>query len=86
MALPEIRLLRLAFLLLIRWPVPTDLCLTLPVAVIFTLLAIPLCVFCFGIRFFPESIIHQQTIETKYSTVLIEIIKGLFGKYSKRQD
>jgi hypothetical protein len=43
------RLLRLAFLVLIRW-LPWDLLrLTLPEAVIFTLLLKPLWVFCFGI-------------------------------------
>lgn len=46
---PAIFLLRLAFFPLIRWPPQERLYLTLPEAVILTLLLRPLCVFCFGI-------------------------------------
>jgi len=46
---PPIRLRRLAFLPLIRWLPQERLCLSLPVAVILTLLVNPLWVFCFGI-------------------------------------
>ena len=46
---PPIRLRRLAFLPLIRWPPQERLRLSLPVAVILTLLVKPLWVFCFGI-------------------------------------
>jgi hypothetical protein len=45
----RIRLLRLAFLVLIRWLPQDRLRLTLPEAVILTLLLKPLWVFCFGI-------------------------------------
>ena len=41
---------RLPFLLLIKWPEKLFLRLTFPEAVTLTLLAKPLCVFCFGIR------------------------------------
>ena len=50
-----IRRRRLAFLPLIRWPAPAFLCATLPVAVILTRLAKPLCVFCLGILMTFES-------------------------------
>jgi len=49
MAELPIRLRRLAFLPLIRWLPQERLRLTLPAAVIFTLLLKPLWVFCFGI-------------------------------------
>jgi hypothetical protein len=45
------RLLRFAFLPLIRCPQPGRLYLTLPVAVTFILLLSPLWVFCFGISY-----------------------------------
>jgi hypothetical protein len=55
---------RLAFLPLIRWPPPVCLRLTLPVAVIFTLLLNPLWVFCLGIWLIPlkslSEILHPK--------------------------
>ena len=48
-AVPVTRLRRLAFLPLIRWPLPARLRLTLPEAVILTLLLKPLWVFCLAI-------------------------------------
>jgi len=60
-----VRLRRLAFLPLIRWLPQERLRLTLPVAVILTLLLNPLWVFCFGIFKIPLRTYLKQSKDFK---------------------
>jgi len=77
----------LAFLPLIRCPPQERLRLTLPVAVILTLLLSPLWVFCFGIEhFLSEAIKKLKTLIIYLSEQPVNTIWWRTGKISKKNE